>query len=92
MKQIKEFLKDYVKGSCNIVEQFIKDYANKLIILDKLIDDEDLTDKILDELGLSTIQSLDMISAYETLIFLDELFEKLFNKEISHHSLQQSWC
>ena len=47
------------------------------------MDDEDLIEKILDGLDDEYKSIVDAIKRHETLIFFDELHEKLINKKIS---------
>ena len=53
IKQIKEQIKNTNKGTKSIYEytQLIKAHSNELASLGKLMDHEDLIEKILDELG-----------------------------------------
>ena len=92
IKKIKEQIKHGTKGTTTISEymQFIKARANELMSLNKLMDHEDLLDKILDGLESEYQYIIDVINGRDTPISFDKLHEKLINKEITlqqHHSL-----
>ena len=76
IKQIKEQLKHATKGSQTITEymHFIKTRTDKLALLDKPLEDEDLIEKILDGLDDEYKSIFDTIEGCETLISFDELF------------------
>ena len=69
--------------------EFIETCADELAPLGKLMDHEDLIEKILDGLKDDYKPIIDVINGHETPISFDELHEKSINKELSlhlHHS------
>ena len=88
--QIKDELKHAIKGSQEITEymQFIKCRADQLTALGKPLDHEDLIDKILDGLDDDYKTIVDIVQNRETLILVDELHEKLINRDLTLKHLQ----
>ena len=60
--------------------QAIQTRANELALLGKLIDDEDLIDRVLEGLSDEYKFVIDAINAHDTSISFVELHEKLLNK------------
>ena len=60
----------------------MKTCVDKLALLGKPMNDEDLIEKILDELDNEYKSIVDAIEGRETLISFDKLHEKLINKEL----------
>lgn len=85
IKQIKTHLKHITKGSQSISEylQAIKSRADELAILGAPLDEDDLTDKILDNLGDDYKELVRAVQARDSSISFDELHEKLLNFEAS---------
>nr|DAD26773.1 TPA_asm: hypothetical protein HUJ06_028241 [Nelumbo nucifera] len=92
IKQLKEQLKRCTKDSKSINEymQAIKTRPDELALLGKPLDDEDLVDRVLDELGDEYKSIADVVNARETPISFAELHEKLLNKEASLQSQQSA--
>lgn len=63
--------------------QFICNRANELAILGKPYDEGDLIQKILDVLDDGYKAIVYVVNDRETLIYFDELHEKLINKKLS---------
>jgi hypothetical protein len=85
IKQVKALLKNSTKGNLNVTDflQSVKARADELAILGALVDEEDLTEKILDELE-EDYKELDLaIQARDNSISFDELHEKLLTFEAS---------
>ncbi|KAA8525629.1 hypothetical protein F0562_007489 [Nyssa sinensis] len=85
IKQIKNQLKNSTKGSLGITEfmQTIKTRADDLALLGALMDEEEITDKILDGLGDDYKELVRTVQARDTSITFEELHEKLLNFEAS---------
>ncbi|KAA8543167.1 hypothetical protein F0562_021338 [Nyssa sinensis] len=85
VKQIKKQIKNLTKGSQSVTEflQSVKCRADELAILEKPMDEDDLTDKILDGLGDDYKELIHSVQACDTMIMFDELHEKLLNFEAS---------
>ncbi|PON47560.1 hypothetical protein PanWU01x14_243190, partial [Parasponia andersonii] len=85
IKHIKDQIKNYIKGTKTIFKymQFIRTCVDELALLSKPIDEEDLTDRILEGLGDEYKSIADAVNARETPLTFDELHEKLINKEAS---------
>ncbi|KAH7571524.1 hypothetical protein JRO89_XS04G0070600 [Xanthoceras sorbifolium] len=81
IKQIKRHLKKITKGSQSITEylQAIKSRANELAILGAPMDEDDLTDQILDNLGDDYKELVCAVQACDSFISFDELHAKLLN-------------
>ncbi|RVW64450.1 Retrovirus-related Pol polyprotein from transposon RE1 [Vitis vinifera] len=92
IKQLKEQLKWCTKGSKSISEymQVIKTHADELALLGKLVDDEDLIDRVLEGLSDEYKSIIDAINARDTSISFVDLHEKLLNKEASLQTTQPS--
>lgn len=67
--------------------QFIKCRSNELVVLGKLMDHNDLIEKILDGLDDNYKDLVDVIEGSDTFISFNELHKKLINRKLS---LQQS--
>ena len=78
IKQVKTHLKNLTKGSLSVTEflQTIKTRADELAILGAPVDDEDLTDKILDNLGEDYKELVRAVQARDNPISFEELHEK----------------
>ena len=61
----------------------IKTHADKLAFIGKPVDDEDLTDRVLEGLSDEYKFVIDAINACDTSISFAEFHEKLLNKEAS---------
>ena len=85
IKQVKANLKSLTKGTLNITEflQLVKGKAEELAVLGAPVDNEDLTDKILEELGDDYKELVRAVQAKEKAISFDELHEKLLMFEAS---------
>ena len=85
IKQIKNQLKNTTKGSLNITEfmQTVKTRADDLALLGSPIDEEEITDKILDGLSDDYKELVRAVQARDTSITFEELHEKLLNFEAS---------
>lgn len=85
IKQIKDQLKRITQGALTISDymQSIKARADELAVLGKPLDQEDLIEKILDELDDEYQSVIDAVNGRETTISFDELHEKLINKELT---------
>ena len=83
IKQVKALFKQSTKGNLNITDflQSVKARANELAILGAPIDEEDLTEKILDELDDDYKELVLAIQACDNSISFDELHEKLLTFE-----------
>ncbi|KAA8529492.1 hypothetical protein F0562_033709 [Nyssa sinensis] len=88
IKQIKNQIKNLTKGSQSVTEflQSVKCQADELAILGAPMDEDDLTDKILDGLGDDYKELIRAVQARDTMIMFDELHKKLLNFEASLHS------
>ena len=88
IKQVKSQFRLLTKGSLSITDflQSVKAKANELAVLGAPIDNEDLTDKILDELGDEYRELVRAVQARENAISFDELHEKLLMFEASLHA------
>ncbi|KAJ0980702.1 hypothetical protein J5N97_008957 [Dioscorea zingiberensis] len=89
IKQIKNQLKNTTKGSLGVTEfmQAIKTQADDLALLGAPIDDEEITDKILDGLGDDYKELVRAVQARDTSITFEELHDKLLNFEASLQTL-----
>jgi hypothetical protein len=85
---VKLQLRLLTKGTLSITNflQSVKAKANELAVLGAPIDNEDLTDKILDELGDEYRELVRAVQARENAISFDELHEKLLMFEASLHA------
>ena len=85
IKQVKANLKSLTKGTLNITDflQSVKARADELAVLGAPVDNEDLTDKILEELGDDYKELVRVVQAREKAISFDELHEKLLMYEAS---------
>lgn len=83
IKQIKNKLKTPSKGTMSITEfiHSIKAHADELAILGAPMDEEDLTDKILDGLGDEYKELVRAVQARDNPISFEELHEKLLTFE-----------
>ncbi|KAG6776831.1 hypothetical protein POTOM_016621 [Populus tomentosa] len=83
IKQVKALFKQSTKGNLNITDflQSVKARADELAILGAPIDEEDLTEKILDELDDDYKELVLAIQARDHSISFDELHEKLLTFE-----------
>ncbi|KAA8515450.1 hypothetical protein F0562_018939 [Nyssa sinensis] len=83
IKQVKGHLKNPTKGSQSITDflQSVKARADELALLGVLMDDDDLTEKILDGLGSDYKDLVHVVHARDTPISFDELHEKLLTFE-----------
>lgn len=79
IKQVKNQFKQITKGSMGISEylQNIKARADELAILGAVVDNEDLSERILEGLGEDYKELVHAIEARDTPISFDELHEKL---------------
>jgi hypothetical protein len=85
IKQTKNLIKNITKGTL-IVTDFlysIKACADELAILGVPMDEEDLTEKILDGLDDEYNELVHVVQARDTLITFDELHEKILSFEAS---------
>ncbi|KAH7550369.1 hypothetical protein JRO89_XS13G0179400 [Xanthoceras sorbifolium] len=85
IKQVKNFLKNHTKGTMNITNfiHSIKARADELAILGAPMDQEDLTEKILDGLGDDYKKLVRSVQARDTSITFEELYQKLLSFEAS---------
>jgi len=85
IKQVKSQLRLLTKGTLSITDflQSVKAKADELAVLGAPIDNEDLTDKILEELGDEYRELVRAVQARENAISFDELHEKLLMFEAS---------
>jgi hypothetical protein len=85
IKQVKANLKSLTKGTLSITDflQSVKARADELAILGAPVDNKDLTDKILEELGENYRELIRAMQARENAISFDELYEKLLMFEAS---------
>ena len=85
IKQVKANLKALIKGTLSITDflQSVKARADELAVLGAPVDNEDLTDKILEELGENYRELVRAVQARENAISFDELYEKLLMFEAS---------
>jgi hypothetical protein len=85
IKQVKANLKSLTKGNLSITDflQSVKARADELAVLGALVDNEDLTDKILEELGDDYKELVRAVQARDHAISFDELHEKLLMFEAS---------
>ncbi|KAL6321050.1 hypothetical protein AAG906_012034 [Vitis piasezkii] len=85
MKQVKNQIKNLTKGPQSVIEflQLVKCRADELAILGAPMNEDDLTDKILDGLGDDYKELICVVQARDTMIIFDELHEKLLNFEAS---------
>jgi hypothetical protein len=85
IKQAKGQLKMITKGSDSVTMflQLIKAKADELALLGAPLDVEDLTDKILDELGDEYKELTCVIQATNTFLTFEDMHEKLLNFEAS---------
>ncbi|KAH7577423.1 hypothetical protein JRO89_XS01G0249200 [Xanthoceras sorbifolium] len=81
IKQVKSHLKNPTKGSQNVTDflQTVKSRADELAILGAPMDEDDLTEKILDGLSDEYKELVRAVQARDTTISFDELHEKLLN-------------
>lgn len=81
--------KNTAKGSLTITKfmQTIKTRADDLALLGAPIDEEEITDKILDSLSDDYKELVCVVQARDTSITFDELHEKLLNFEVSLQSV-----
>ena len=79
IKQTKANLKNLTKGSLSITEFLysVKIKADELAVLGAPLDNEDITEKILEELGDDYREFVRAVQARDTSISFDELHEKL---------------
>ncbi|KAK5841875.1 hypothetical protein PVK06_004199 [Gossypium arboreum] len=92
IKQIKDNFKNISKGSQTITDymQAIKIKADELATLGKLLDAEDLIEKVLERLNDTFQQVIDAVNSRNTAITFDELHEKLINRELALHNSSSS--
>ena len=85
IKQVKNQIKNLTKGSQTVTEflQLVKCQADELSILGASMNEDDLTDKILDGLGDDYKELIHAVQARDTMIMFDEFHEKLLNFEAS---------
>ena len=85
IKQVKASFKALTKGSLSISDfiHSVKARADELAMLGAPIDGEDITDKILEELGDEYKELVHAVQARDTSIAFDELYEKLLMFEAS---------
>jgi len=85
IKQVNANLKVLTKGTLSITDflQLVKAIADELVVLGAPVDNEDLTDKILKELGDDYRELVRAVQARENAISFDELHEKLLMFEAS---------
>ncbi|KAG6784413.1 hypothetical protein POTOM_010105 [Populus tomentosa] len=85
IKQVKSQLRLLTKGTLSITDflQSVKAKADELAVLGAPIDNEDLTDKILEDLGDEYRELVRAVQARENAISFDELHEKLLMFEAS---------
>ena len=85
IKQVKANLKSLTKGTLSITDflQSVKARADELVVLEAPVDNEDLTDKILEELGDDYKELVRVVQARDNAISFDELHEKLLMFEAS---------
>ena len=85
IKQVKANLKSLTKGTLSITDflQSVKARADELAVLGAPVDNEDLTDKILEELGDDYKELVRAVQAKDNAISFDELHEKLLMFEAS---------
>ena len=85
IKQVKSHLKNLSKGSQSITDflHTVKARADELAILGAPIDEDDLTEKILDGFGDEYKEIVRDVQARDNSISFDELHEKLLNFEVS---------
>jgi len=85
IKQVNANLKLLTKGTLSIIDflQLVKAIADELAVLGALVDNEDLTDKILEELGDDYQELVRAVQARENAFSFDELYEKLLMFEAS---------
>jgi hypothetical protein len=85
IKQIKANLKSLTKGTLSIIDflKSVKAKADELAVLGAPVDNEDLTNKILEELGDDYKELVRAVQARENAISFDELHEKLLMFEAS---------
>ncbi|KAG6775356.1 hypothetical protein POTOM_018804 [Populus tomentosa] len=88
IKQVKATFKALTKGSLSISDfiHSVKAQADELAMLGAPIDGEDITDKILKELGDEYKELVRAVQARDTSITFDELHEKLLMFEASLNS------
>jgi hypothetical protein len=79
IKQVNANLKLLTKGTLSIIDflQLVKAMADELAVLGALVDNEDLTDKILEELGDDYQELVRAVQARENAFSFDEFYEKL---------------
>lgn len=82
---MKSHFKNLSKGSQSIIDflQTVKAWADELAILGAPIDKDDLTEKILDGLGVKYKELIRVVKARDNSISFSELHEKLINFEVS---------
>jgi hypothetical protein len=80
IKQVKANFKALIKGSLSISNfiHSVKARVDELAMLGALINGEDITDKILEELGEEYKELVRVIQAKDTFIAFNELHKKLF--------------
>ncbi|KAA8522565.1 hypothetical protein F0562_013074 [Nyssa sinensis] len=85
IKRVKNQIKNLTKGSQTVTDflQSVKCRADELAILGAPMDEDDLTDKILDGLGDDYKELIRAVQAHDTMIMFDKLHEKLLNFETS---------
>ena len=88
IKQLKLQLKNTAKNSLCIIEfmQLIKTRVDDLALLGAPMDEEEITDKILDGLPDDYRELIRVVQAKDTSIMFEELHEKLLNFEASLQS------
>ena len=86
---MKNQLKNTIKGSLTITEfiQTIKTRSNDLAFLGALIDEEEITNRILDGLSDDYKELVRAVQAQDNSITFEELHEKLLNFEVSLQSI-----
>ncbi|KAL6321984.1 hypothetical protein AAG906_035903 [Vitis piasezkii] len=85
IKQVKNLLKNPSKGTMTVTDflHYVKARTDELAILGALMEEEDLTEKILDGLGDEYKELVRPDQARDTSISFDELHEKLLSFESS---------
>jgi len=85
IKQVKAHLKSLTKGNLSITDflQSVKARADELAVLRAPVDNEDLTEKILEELGDDYKELVRVVQARDHAISFNELHEKLLMFEAS---------
>lgn len=91
IKQLKDQLNRISKGSRSITEymQLIKACTDQLAALGKVVEHEDLIDRVLNGLDTPYNSIIESVNSRETPISFEELHEKLINKELTLQQTRQ---